>query len=146
MASAQKLVQKVYYISPLTVGGVGGLLDRRFLDLHLHLQARGSLPAPCASVLPDDAGDSDHIRRNFEERGEVLDQVVSEELFLRHGGQLEGDEENRGSSDLHWLGASQYDLQHFVVLVEVVGAHGGVQLWDVLTLRDHIEEKNPINK
>lgn len=71
---------------PLTVGAVGGLLHWRFLDLNLHLQARGSLPAPSTSILPDDLCDSNHIWGNFEERSEVLHQVVSEELVLRHGG------------------------------------------------------------
>lgn len=131
-------VQKSHFL--LTVGAVGGLLDWRFLDLHLHLQACGSLPAPRASVLPDDLGDADHIWGNFEERSEVLDQVVSEELVLGHGGQLEGDEENWGGSDLCRCGASQHHLQHLVVLVEVVGAHSGVQLGDVLTWRDEMKK------
>ena len=74
------------FLLPLTVGAVGGLLDWRFLDLNLHLQARGSLPAASTSILPDDLGDSNHIWGNFEERSEVLHQVVSEELVLRHGG------------------------------------------------------------
>lgn len=116
-----------------TVGGVGGLLDRRFLDLDLHLQARGSLPAPRAAILPDDTGDSNHVRGDFEERSEVLHQVVSEELVLSHGGQLEGEDENRGGSDLHWIGASHQDLQHLEVLVEVVGSQSGIQFGDVLT-------------
>lgn len=113
------------------------MLNWRFLDLHLHRQAvRGPLPSPRASIPPDDFGDSDHVGGNFEERSEVLDQAVSEELFLSQGGQLEGEEENRGGPDLHRLGSSQHNLQHLVVLVEVVGAHGGVQCWDVLTWRE----------
>lgn len=109
------------------------MLDWRFLDLHLHLQASGPLPASGASTLPDDLGDSDHIWGNFEENGEVLDKVISEELVLSHGGQLEGEEENRGGPDLHWFGASQHDLQHLVVLVEVIGALSGIHFGDVLT-------------
>lgn len=118
---------------PRTVGAVGGLLDWRFLDLDLHLQTRGSLPAPRSAILPDDIGDSNHIRGDFEERGEVLHQAVSEELVLSHGGQLEGEEENWGGSDFHRIRASHQDLQHLVVLVEVVGSQSGIQLGDVLT-------------
>lgn len=102
------------------------MLDRRLFDLHLHRQARGSLPATRASVLPDDLGDADHVGRNFEEHGEVLDQAVAIELLLGHCGEPEGDDENRGSTDLHWLRASQHDLQHLIVLVKVVGAHSGI--------------------
>lgn len=120
------------FLLPRTVGAVGGLLDGRFLDLDLHLQASGSLPTARAAVLPDDVGDSDHVCRNFEECGEVLHQVVSEELVLSHGGQLEGEEEHWGGSDLHRIGASHQHLQHLVVLVEVVGSQSGIQLGDVL--------------
>lgn len=121
------------FLPQRTVGGVGGLLDWRLLDLDLHLQARGSLPAPRAAILADDTGDSNHVRGDFEERSEVLHQVVSEELVLSHGGQLEGEEENRGGSDLHRIGASHQDLQHLEVLVEVVGSQSGIQFGDVLT-------------
>lgn len=97
-------------------------MDQGFLDLHLHLQARGSPPPPRASVLPDDVGDSDHVWGNFEERSEVLNQAVTEELGLGHGGQLEGDDQHRGGSDLHRLGASHHDPQHLILVVKVVGA------------------------
>lgn len=116
-----------------TVGGVGRLLDWWLLDLDLHLQARGPLPAPRAAVLPDDVGDSNHICGDFEERSEVLHQVFSEELVFSHGGQIEGEEQNRGGSDLHWSGSSHQDLQHLEVLVEEVGSISGIQFRDVLT-------------
>lgn len=123
------------FLLPLTVSAVSGLLDWRFLELHLHRQVCGSLPPSCASTLTDDLGDTDHIWGNFEVRSEVADQVISKELFLGHGGQIEGDEENWGCSNLHRCGAPQHNLQHFVVLVEIVSAHSGIQLGNILIWR-----------
>lgn len=129
--------------APLTAGAVAGLLDWRFLDLHLHRQARGSLPASCSSILPDYLGDSNHVGGNFEESSEVLDQVISKEVLLSHGRQLEGEEENRGSPDLHRFGASHQDLQHLVVWVEVIASQIGTEFGEVLIWRG--ERKNFIN-
>jgi len=112
------------------------LLYGRLLDLQLHLQAGGPLPAPGASVLPDDVGDADHVCGNFEEYSEVPNQVVSEELGLRHGGQIEGDDEDGGGADLHRLGALHHHLQHLVLPVEVVVAVSAIQRRDVLTLKE----------
>jgi len=140
MFSAELAHLKTHFLLVLTIGAVGGLLHRRFLDLYLHGHACGSFPAPCPSILPDDLGDADHVGRNFEENGEVLDQVIAKKLILRHGRHVEGQDENRGSSDLHWCGPSQKDLQHLVVLVKVVGAQSGVHLRNVLIWRKENRE------
>lgn len=116
----------------LTVCGVGGLLDWRFLDLHFHTQTCRPLPAPRISSLPDNLGDPDHGRRDFEINSQVQDQAVTEELVLSHGGEPEGDDENRRGSDLHRCGTSQQDFQHLIVRVEEVGACRGVELRNVL--------------
>lgn len=118
--------------SARTIGAVGGLLHRRLLDLNLHRQTCGPLPAPRTSILPDDLGDADHAGGNFEEQCKVLDQIITKELFLRNGGHVEGQYKNWRSSDLHWRGASQQDLQHLVVLIKVVCSQSGIHLRDVL--------------
>lgn len=129
----KKQRRPVSLLPRLTAGGVGGLLNGRRLDLDLHLQTRRSLPATRATVLPDDVCDPDHVGGHLEERGEVPHQVVPEELLLGHGGELERDKDDRGDSDLHRMGASHQNLQHLVLLVEVVGSHCGVQFRDILT-------------
>lgn len=116
-----------------TVSTVAHLLHWWLLNLHLHLQAHRSLPTSCTSTLWDDLGDSDHFWRNFEESGEVLDQVISKEFILSHSRELKGYDENRGSSDLHWLGASHQYLQHLVILVKVVCSQNGTKLRNMLT-------------
>lgn len=108
-----------------TVSTVAHLLYWWLLNLHLHFQAYRSLPASCTSILSDYLGDSDHIWRNFEESGEVLDQVISKEFILSHSREFEGNDKHWGSPDLHGLGASHQYLQHLVVLVKVVSSQSG---------------------
>lgn len=107
---------------PHTVSAVALLLNWRLLNLHFHLQASRSLPTPCTCIFWDNLSDSNHIWRDFEERGKVLDQVISKEFRFSHGRELEGYDQKWGSSDLHRLGASHEYLQHLVVLVKEVGS------------------------
>lgn len=118
---------------PHTVSAVAHLLDWRLLNLHFHLQAGRSLPASCTCISWDDLSDSDHFGRDVKECCKVLDQVISKELILSHGGELEGYDQKWGGSDLHWLGASHDYLQHLVVLVKEVGSQHVTQLRNILT-------------
>ena len=63
--------------------------------------------------------------RHVEEQGEVVDDVLTEELVLSHGGQGEGDDDQRCRDDVHRCRAAHDDMQQARVAVEVVDAGAG---------------------
>ncbi len=116
----------------LTSAVAGGILDRRLPDLHLHRQSCWAPPS-CISSLTDNFGDSNLVWGYFQECSQIVDQICPEELFLSHGWEVEGQEQNRRCAYLDRLWATKKYVHHFVVLVKKVGAMTGVETRNILT-------------
>ena len=91
------------------------------------------MASTAAARLSNAARDADLVGGHVEEQGEVGDDVLAEELVLCHGGQREGDDDQRGRDDVYRGRSAHYEVEKAGVTVEVVDpCLGRGYVWDVL--------------
>ena len=93
--------------------------------------------------MPHRARDEDLLGRDVEEQGEVIDDVLSEELGLGHGGHRERDDDERSRGDVDRSWASDDDVQQpGVTFVVVHPGSGAANVRDVVSGRRRGREYN----